>query len=192
MKFLNNSKVISDRKLSRMVNFYGEKITRMTDIFTPIYITEERFQELAPPDQNILIATIADRMSDTQSLEYAGKKNKTRFIRRILDEILDKRPDLADAIWDAMSRANQDQRPFDRAMKGILHNPGGIDLTRMKVDSRRPLGTPGTRVFRGNDIDIKFHIDLAQLAQLKDALGFVPVIISIHPLTSLTQFLGTA
>ena len=59
-----------------------------------------------------------------------------------------------------------------------------------KIDSR----------FRGNDregngndkgmLGIKFHLDPAQLQQLQNALGFVPVIINIQPLKSLPDFLG--
>jgi len=37
---------------------------------------------------------------------------------------------------------------------------------------------------------IKFHLDHAQLVQLQNAPGFVPVIINIQPMTSLRQFLG--
>ena len=37
---------------------------------------------------------------------------------------------------------------------------------------------------------IKFHIDAAQLAQLQQAPGFVPVIVSIQPVVNLRQFLG--
>jgi hypothetical protein len=39
--------------------------------------------------------------------------------------------------------------------------------------------------------EIKFHIDPAQLAQLQNASGFVPVIISIRPMTNLRLFLGS-
>jgi len=37
---------------------------------------------------------------------------------------------------------------------------------------------------------IKFHIDAAQLAQLQNAPGFVPVIINIQPINNLREFLG--
>ncbi len=83
---------------------------------------------------------------------------------------------------------------------------GGIDLThandflQTKVDSR----------FRGNDSSrcgnnrkdnnyectdegdkgIEFHLSPALLAQLQNAPGFVPVIISIRPMTDLKVFLG--
>ena len=37
---------------------------------------------------------------------------------------------------------------------------------------------------------IKFHLDPAMLQQLKNAPGFVPVIINIQPMTNLREFLG--
>jgi len=83
------------------------------------------------------------------------------------------------------------QSAGDLAMMG---EKGGIDLTpahmnlQTKMDSR----------FRGNDKEgngndregITFHLDPAQLAQLRNAPGFVPVIISVWPLSDLRQFLG--
>jgi hypothetical protein len=45
--------------------------------------------------------------------------------------------------------------------------------------------------FRGNDREgIRFHLDPAMLVQLQNASGFVPVIINIQPLKSLSGFLG--
>ena len=38
--------------------------------------------------------------------------------------------------------------------------------------------------------EIKFHMDAATLAQLQNAPGFVPVIISIQPMNDLRKFLG--
>jgi hypothetical protein len=73
----------------------------------------------------------------------------------------------------------------DQAMRAM--NPGGIDLTKVKVDSRLR-GNDNRMV--GNDSGIKFHIDPAQLAQWKNASGFVPVIISMQPLGNLRKFLG--
>jgi len=56
---------------------------------------------------------------------------------------------------------------------------GGIDLTSDKALS-----------VQNNGQGIKFHLDPAQLAQLQNTPGFVPVIISIQPLKSLQEFLG--
>ena len=39
-------------------------------------------------------------------------------------------------------------------------------------------------------IRIRFHIDPAMLKRLQDSPGFVPVIINIKPLKSLSKFLG--
>jgi len=56
---------------------------------------------------------------------------------------------------------------------------GGIDLTSDKALS-----------VQNNGQGIKFHIDPAMLQQLQNAPGFVPVIINIQPLKSLSAFLG--
>ncbi len=57
---------------------------------------------------------------------------------------------------------------------------GGIDFTAAKT----PLQV------QNSGGEIKFHLDPAQLAQLQNAPGFVPVIISIQPLTNIREFLG--
>jgi len=66
----------------------------------------------------------------------------------------------------------------DQAMNG--NNTGGIDLT------------PANKVLQTQNTgeSIKFHLNPAQLAQLQNAPGFVPVIISIQPMTNLREFLG--
>lgn len=57
---------------------------------------------------------------------------------------------------------------------------GGIDLTSDKTLTIQSNGEEG----------IKFHIDPAQLAGLKNASGFVPIIINIKPMTDLRRFMG--
>ena len=42
----------------------------------------------------------------------------------------------------------------------------------------------------GDDKGISFHMDAAMLQKLQNAPGFVPVIINVQPLKSLTEFLG--
>ena len=59
-----------------------------------------------------------------------------------------------------------------------MSSTGGIDLTSDKALS-----------VQNNGESIKFHIDPAQLEQLRNAPGFVPVIISIQPMADLRQFL---
>ncbi|MBF0570972.1 MAG: hypothetical protein HQL12_03775 [Candidatus Omnitrophica bacterium] len=71
----------------------------------------------------------------------------------------------------------------------IIHVPGkkqrgngvgGIDLTLANMNLQT----------QNSDGEIKFHLDPAQLMQLQNAPGFVPVIINIQPMTDLRQFLG--
>ena len=72
--------------------------------------------------------------------------------------------------------------------KKEVNSLGGIDLTSANINLQ-------TKVIdsrlRGNDSEgIKFHIDFAMLQQLQNAPGFMPVIISVEPLKSLSEFLG--
>ncbi|MBF0489767.1 MAG: 50S ribosomal protein L11 methyltransferase [Candidatus Omnitrophica bacterium] len=58
--------------------------------------------------------------------------------------------------------------------------PGGIDLTSDQA----------LQVKNDGNGELEFHLDSAQLAQLQNAPGFVPVIINIEPLIDLEDFLG--
>ncbi len=64
---------------------------------------------------------------------------------------------------------------FDTAMS----SRGGIDLTTDKA-----------LTVQNNGHGIKFHIDPTMLQQLQNAPGFVPVIISVQPMTNLKLWLG--
>jgi len=57
---------------------------------------------------------------------------------------------------------------------------GGIDLTPANMHLQT----------QNAGESIKFHLNPAQLAQLQNALGFVPVIINIRPMTDIRAFLG--
>ncbi|MBF0490778.1 MAG: hypothetical protein HQL15_09240, partial [Candidatus Omnitrophica bacterium] len=63
-----------------------------------------------------------------------------------------------------------------------ISNTGGIDLTSDQA----------MQVKNDGNGEIQFHLDSAQLAQLQNASGFVPVIISIEPMMDLKGFLGLA
>ncbi|MBF0503525.1 MAG: class I SAM-dependent methyltransferase [Candidatus Omnitrophica bacterium] len=63
---------------------------------------------------------------------------------------------------------------------------GGIDLTPAKMN----LQTQTDSRFPGNDMGIKFNIDPVMLEELRNAPGFVALIINIQPLNSLGEFLG--
>jgi len=89
--------------------------------------------------------------------------------------------------------------PSNPAM--AMPSKGGIDLTPANMNVQVKTGSP-TETFgddkrsnwndsRSNGIGkgIQFHIDPAMLAQLQNAPGFVPVIIRVRPLKSLTEFL---
>ena len=66
----------------------------------------------------------------------------------------------------------------DKAMKGSIPT-GGIDFTANKTPLEIQNAGQG----------IKFHLNPAMLKQLQNAPGFVPVIISIQPMSDLRKFL---
>ena len=76
---------------------------------------------------------------------------------------------------------DRDQIFVDKAMNVLsLKTNGGIDLNSSKMNL----------LVQNSGQGIRFHIDPAMLQQLKDAPGFVPVIINIRPLTNIRTFLG--
>jgi len=71
-------------------------------------------------------------------------------------------------------------RQADSAVTSTAEKRGGIDLTLDNLHLQ----------IKNSNGEIKLHIDPAMLRQLQNALGFIPVIISIQPMTNLKQFLG--
>jgi len=82
-------------------------------------------------------------------------------------------------------RANDQRLRINKAM--VVQN-GGIDLTPARVHIETRAGSP-SKTFGDGVGGIKFHISPAMLAELKNAPGFVPVIISEEPVTDLRGFL---
>lgn len=85
---------------------------------------------------------------------------------------LDKIPDIDDVLY---LHAKQIILP-DNAMKTI---PGGIDLDKINLK------------IQNNDGEIKFQWAPAMLAQLQNIPGFIPKIVGITPLKSLSKFMET-
>jgi len=97
-----------------------------------------------------------------------------------------------------------DMKKNDEGNKAQLSRKGGIDLTPANMNLQVKTGSPTEAFGDGsgkeiasslgsaprNDIGIKFHLTPAMLAQLQNAPGFVPGIINIQPLKSLSEFLG--
>jgi len=81
-------------------------------------------------------------------------------------------------------------RASNAAMATAMGTPtGGIDLTPAKMNLQTRIdSSPSAQNDKG--MGIKFHLDPAMLAQLRNAPGFAPVIISIKPLGDLRGFLG--
>jgi len=130
----------------------------------------------------------------TDKLEYELHKGRSYFSHKIADEwglsrsiknlftlkddkyIPYKRPNTA--YYKKEEEDVRRQKELDSVMS-VTGRKGGIDLT------------PANKVLQTQDngVAIKFHIDPAILKQLQNAPGFVPVIISIRPMTDLKAFL---
>ena len=67
----------------------------------------------------------------------------------------------------------------------MLNNVGGIDFSSERMNLEVKLASSNLE-----NKGIKFHLDPDLLQQLRNASGFVPVIINIQPITNLRQFLG--
>jgi len=76
--------------------------------------------------------------------------------------------------------ASQDKSQLSNKEIKSGRDLGGIDLSPTNIDLQS----------RSSDGEIKFRMDPAILARLQKAPGFVPVIINIQPLKSLSAFLG--
>jgi hypothetical protein len=87
---------------------------------------------------------------------------------------------LADYLSSKTTIAQLAKNPAMKAAEEKRTNTGGIDLTPARMDLQT----------QNDNGKIKFHLDPAELQQLQNAPGFVPVIISVKPLTDLREFLG--
>ena len=83
---------------------------------------------------------------------------------------------------DVDTRADSSMGFLKKNSDQAMPNNGGIDLDpgKMNLNAQKAGG------------EIKFDVDPAQLQQMQNAAGFSPVIIGIHPLNSLNDFLGLA
>ena len=72
------------------------------------------------------------------------------------------------------------ERSADKAQALQKLDNGGIDLTPANMNLLTQNAGAG----------IKFHLDPALLAQLRNAPGFTPVIVNIQPMRDLKAFLG--
>ena len=98
------------------------------------------------------------------------------FETESLQEILRKSIDLTIQQVAERIRMETGHSPVAEKISG----PGGIDFTQARMNIQTQNTGEG----------IKFHLDPAQLAQLQNAEGFVPVIISMQPMVNVRKFLG--
>jgi len=119
---------------------------------------------------------VLDRIDPVKTLDQLQVKDRVAFTRE---------EEIEDAAMVGRAELNHERE-------------GGIDLTKTNMnletrvmDSRlyvkggRSLDLQGN----GNAKGIEFHLDPAMLQQLRNASGFVPVVINIQPMHSLKEFL---
>jgi len=86
--------------------------------------------------------------------------------------------------WDNLNAINVESTLVNEsdnaAMNAHLPRNGGIDFTPANMNFQIQNAGAG----------IKFHLDSAQLQELQNASGFVPIITNIKPMTDLRGFLG--
>ena len=94
-------------------------------------------------------------------------------------------------IWSSMDNAMTALtigpiRTFKGDIQVLKNEKGGIDLTPARMYVQTTID-PRLRL---NEKGIQFHLDYAMIAQFKNAPGFSPRIINIHPMNNLRIFLG--
>jgi hypothetical protein len=137
---------------------------------------------------------------EAQAIDGFDAKDDKRFgvrMGRAFDELLFDLPEDLTTIFSAtpeqmegyiksnvrkQDKAMINTQPKKALVKARVANKetGGIDLTPANMDLQT----------QNNGGEIKFHLNPAQLAQLQNAPGFVPVIINIQPINNLRVFLG--
>jgi hypothetical protein len=198
----NNGSEEIKRKINYIFNLIKERKLKISfNIGVHPAVDTNRFQYNLSP--GLLSITFHESMVDFNKLDmfvgalistfafvYHKRMDHSKAKRQVMkDEIEEinhmlqtltkqKYPNYYDAL---VERYNYLKNEYDSSMvtKVDKSGPGGIDLTSDKA-----------LTVQNNGQGIKFHLDPAQLAQLQNAPGFVPVIINIQPLKSLPEFLG--
>jgi len=85
--------------------------------------------------------------------------------------------------------------PAERPASSGSSPVGGIDFNKDKLNVEVTNGAPIKAFGRlgsleRDDSGIKFHMDPAQLLELQNAPGFMPIIINVQPMINLQLFLG--
>ncbi|MBF0490991.1 MAG: hypothetical protein HQL15_10375 [Candidatus Omnitrophica bacterium] len=112
--------------------------------------------------------------------KYAvSKEQKTTNHHEVLGALVSE-PNYTDWTWEKGTNPVQKKDKAMHSSTSNLSNTGGIDFNsdKMNLETRNSGG------------EMTFHLDPAQLAQLRNVPGFTPVIINIQPMIDLRGFLG--
>ena len=151
------------------------------------------------PQHNTVMIFDGNINEDVNDLAYVKEKSITSSILHSTGAGLDRSIGFGLAHRDKVGHAvimvfkeglfkDNAQLVQKEAMKvaGAKKTTGGIDLTPANMNLQTKMTSPQA----GDDSGIKFHINPAMLARLRDAPGFMPVIVSVEPLKDLKRFLG--
>jgi len=188
-----NAATLIDRLRSKKLTW--ERIQKMlTDYFGAIYNkSAHNFHDFHLVDQGIRIfLQIEGRVEGSK--DSLGVDTINAAITIV--EMILKDPKKSHTVWGMFKRKLIPKKKMDKAMNVQKERTGGIDLTPANMNIQTKIdSSPAARNDKGmntrNDAGgIKFHLDHAMLQQLKNAPGFVPVIVNIQPMTDLKKFLG--
>jgi len=112
------------------------------------------------------------------------KINKLSLIEGIFGKKLFLQESQSMKLPDEAMGININKKPADNSI-------GGIDLTPSKLNLQTKVMNDTGMLVGGDKVGIKFHLTPHMLQELKDAPGFTPMIINMHPLRDVKTFLDS-
>jgi len=185
-------KISSDQN-SQFVNLLALLHQRIGDPPNPIINREGTIRQLEELESEGKISSpIADWLKKVVQAvwnPYGMWNEKIRFRGLRREQFLQRAQDQGGLFIIAYSQGIANYVKAIAAGKdAAMAEKGGIDFNSNKMNLQVKTGSP-TKTFGDDNGGIKFHLDPALLQQLQNAPGFVPVIINIQPLKSLSDFL---
>ncbi len=175
------------RALAEYAVFYYEPVP---EFLVKLYGTHHKDMHFA--QMELATAVLRNIIQAKNQGKYTLRVSMPQFENIIIDQVKLRR-DVRENISYTQLKAIEKEITsslLDRAMTIVepksgfnsisSEQKGGIDLTPANMNLQTQNGGKA----------IKFHLDPAQLQQLQNAPGFVPVIINIQPMTNFRIFLG--
>ena len=180
--------VIADARHTGLLDNSVDKVTFNYPVADPVLVRELLFEarRILKPGGEI------DILTENPRLGIGSMLTGVFGFKIIAEGQLDKiQPDYPKTVFATQYFTDPKDQLFIKAQKNtdeamVTPNKGGIDLTAahmpLEIKADAAMGGPGSSV--------RFQVDPAMIAQLRDAAGFVPTIINIRPLADLGAFLG--